>query len=127
MLQIKTLSHLTFHRNGIGGEPFFSALLTTNEDKGLFLATFEEKTGTPERHVIDWSTCRIVDLKDLQSNWRGDVFADALTHYFRTALLESGKPSIYDLIKRDDNLQPVKEQSAKMHPIFESILKPYMP
>lgn len=82
-MKVKTIKHLTFHRNGSGsGEPFYSAIITTNEDKGLtFIATFRCSNSEPKFATEE--SFRVVCIEKPASNWRGDNFCHAFNTYLR--------------------------------------------
>lgn len=82
-MKLKTIKHLTFHRNGSGaGEPFYSALVTTNEDKGLtFLVSFTLTNADPK--FATEQSFKVVCIEKPASNWRGDNFCHAFNTYFK--------------------------------------------
>lgn len=67
------IRHAEYHRNGVSGESFVSAIVSGLVDgrRRDFLATF---TTTGDDEVPDPTTCRVVDVNDPTSNWRGDRF-----------------------------------------------------
>ena len=78
---------MSFHRNGISGEGFWTILFKGHEDadstiKGQrFLATVASKTDGPGEDDIHTRVHRLSDLVDGDAGnaWRGDNFHDELT------------------------------------------------
>lgn len=82
-MKLKSIKHLTFHRNGSGaGEPFYSAILETKEDKGLhFFVTFTCANADPK--FATEQSFRVVCIEKPGSNWRGDNFCLEFNRYYR--------------------------------------------
>jgi hypothetical protein len=96
-MKITTIKHLTFHRNGSGaGEPFYSAILTTNEDKGLhFFVSFACANSDPK--FASEESFRVVCIEKPASNWRGDNFCLAFNQYFRdNTYIANPNSTLYD-------------------------------
>ena len=101
-MKIKTLTNLTFQRNGVAGTCFYHCLVTVNDAKGVFIVTFEgTDTEPPETRQrdsrADIHSCRAVSLKHPLEKWRGDEFAYALNNYFAQHKTESLPFGIYSL------------------------------
>ena len=91
MIKISKIEKLTFHRNGVHGNPFYSVVVITGKEK--YLITFESETDK----TVNIATSRALLLSNLQDKYRGDEFGRALNKYFANEMKET--KSIYDLIK----------------------------
>ena len=97
-MKIIEIKNLTFHRNGVAGEPFYSCVVKTDDEKDLkFLVSFTSKNDKS----LAPANCRAVCLDALNSNWRGDVFAYALNDWFVDRLKNNGG-TIYDECDKKD-------------------------
>ena len=82
-MKVTKLTKGNYQRNGVAGEGFFSAIMEWKEDGEKkhhknFLTTFQ----TYPDNTVDWETCRVIDLDNLQKSWRGDNFANDLSRFF---------------------------------------------
>jgi len=81
---IKVIS-IDYHRNGVGGAPFYAILFKSNDSKNNMIGiVFEEKY-----HVAVLDTAKISsgDIAFGSNSWRGDRFEPSL----RAAILEQDK------------------------------------
>jgi hypothetical protein len=95
------LQTLQYHRNGIGGNSFWSASVKNIKDcKGLFLITFETG-GEGENEAIDHETCRVIMLEGLKNPlyecWRGDNISYDLEQLLTELKKKESVTSLYDL------------------------------
>jgi len=96
-MKVKSIKHLTFHRNGSGaGEPFYSAIMETKEDKGLhFFVTFTCANSDPK--FATEQSFRVVCIEKPGSNWRGDNFCTAFNQYFNdNTYVANPNSTLYD-------------------------------
>lgn len=96
-MKLKSIKHLTFHRNGSGaGEPFYSAIIETKEDKGLhFFVSFTCANNDPK--FATEQSFRVVCIEKPASNWRGENFCLAFNQYFRdNTYIGNPDSSLYD-------------------------------
>jgi hypothetical protein len=87
-LKIKKLS---YHRNGSGGNQFFTCQLDLTEGKEKYtnlIATFETEENELGFDMMQWQTCRVVDPLDITKKFRGDAIALTLQNELST---KSGK------------------------------------
>lgn len=117
-MKIKTLSGLTFQRNGIAGEPFYHCFLTIEEKENEnlnFIATFatlpEQDKSIEEDKNINTSSCRVVCLQQPENKWRGDKFAYALQKHFNNVLSKGQR--IYDLSTNEAEYQEMLKKQAQ--------------
>lgn len=93
--EITAVDNLQYNRNGVDGKSFYSCLVTVKEDRTInknYLVTFE--TDKSDMEVIK-NNCRVINLDDVTSTWRGDNFAIWLNEYFDKQL--EFAESIYNL------------------------------
>ena len=89
-----------YQRNGVCGEGFYSCLIDWKDGKEGgrgFLATFTVHFNgdeEPFKDRIKTTTCRIVNLNNLQNDWRGDNFGVAIEDFLR-----SKTSNFYEYIK----------------------------
>lgn len=104
-MKIKIKS-LHFQRNGVGGENFYACYFSMKDGKSFpnMLATFQ--TTTLDDTDIIRSSCRVVNLNDINSSWRGDEISDAIEN--ECGLLckkmkekQEGNFTIYDLTENN--------------------------
>ena len=86
---IQEISNVTFHRNGVSGNSYFSLLTKTNI--GNLLLTFEYAIARLDR--ADRRSLRAINIDDLKKIYRGDEIADDLNKWF----LNNGVTDIYEL------------------------------
>ena len=86
---IQEISNVTFHRNGVSGNSYFSLLAKTNI--GNLLLTFEYSIARLDR--ADRRSLRAINIDDLKEKYRGDEIADDLNKWF----LNNGVTDIYEL------------------------------
>lgn len=94
-MKIKTIKNLTFHRNGVHSDSFYSCYIESPLKYGYW-ATFEtDVTGT----LIDISKCRVITPDQPTEKWRGDEFGIALNSFFRDNF-DNNKTCIYDFCEQ---------------------------
>lgn len=72
-----TINDHEWHRNGVGGAPFYSIAFTLTEDgRDNELVAITRAIGDYETDVI--SEWMVIDPDELHSNWRGDRIAHTL-------------------------------------------------
>ena len=87
------IKYLNYQRNGVAGEPFYHCLATITDDKKRdMLITFQ--TGVNDTQIL-WSSCRAVDVNELELKWRGDEIAYCLNNELDKQMKENGG-TIYD-------------------------------
>ena len=80
---IKKIKQIDFHRNGIGGAPFYAVLFEQKEEKGLMLGiVFDESDYCAVVAVDPLSTD--VGVTFGQNSWRGDTFEEELRAAIRS-------------------------------------------
>ncbi|MCW4051199.1 MAG: hypothetical protein NWE89_15860 [Candidatus Bathyarchaeota archaeon] len=67
-----------YHRNGIGGEGFYAAVIHCDGETLLATIPYKADGSTPDGESFDSCSCRVVDALDLSEHYRGDVIGDAL-------------------------------------------------
>jgi hypothetical protein len=92
---------LKYHRNGVSGIGFYSLNfewrnIQSGESGKDFLATFETDE-TDENVKVE--SCRVINIKNIMSCWRGDNFGKAIQKKFTELGHKYSKPMIYDLIQ----------------------------
>lgn len=89
-MKITKLYNGNYQRNGVCGEGFYSCLIDWKDgkDKGQgFLATFTvhfNENDIPLKDRIKTTTCRVIDLNNLQLSWRGDNFGVAIEDFLKS-------------------------------------------
>lgn len=94
-MKLKTLN---YQRNGICGNPFYTATFNKLNDglKGNFVATFETDENDKK---VDGNSCRVIDIDKPFSAWRGDRIASEIQD-----VLKDG--SFYDLLQSMGENEP---------------------
>lgn len=83
------LESLNFQRNGICGDPFWSAIVIdpAQDARGRFLATWATKGDDGDE--VEVESCRFVQLDAPQLSWRGDRMGEDLKRYLeKTKLMD---------------------------------------
>jgi len=88
------ITALKYQRNGISGEPFYHCAYT--DTHGSFIATF---TTDSQDCKVKTTTCRAVNIDDLQSAWRGDHIGGELQSELSRLMVAKGIDNIYDISK----------------------------
>lgn len=75
MIKIKSAA---YHRNGVGGAPFYAVLFTDSEEKGKnFIASYFEERYTISVYCVEELSKFNIDFANGNS-WRGDIYYDTL-------------------------------------------------
>lgn len=80
-LRIFAVTNTQYHRNGISGKGFYSAIIAWEDNDDVtpnMLVTFEEN-----KDKINTETCRVISLDNPETCWPGDVIAKALNRFFK--------------------------------------------
>ena len=89
-----------YQRNGVSGTPFYTLQFdwedSTGESGKDFLMTFETDE-TDEEIKID--SCRVINLEDPFTSWRGDRFGSAVESKLKQIGVEGMVGMYYDLKK----------------------------
>lgn len=91
------IKSVNFQRNGIHGEPFCSVLYT--DKKQTFIATFRTEEDNTKESIIP-STCRVVNLEDHTSCWRGDEISQQIEHALHDLMAASDLDTFWELTDR---------------------------
>lgn len=97
-MKIKSVANLTYHRNGVQGEGFYSAFIKVYGDKDTFLLTFttvEDNFSSDQVPYIP--SCRVICTDKPTENWRGDEYGISLHHWLKQQYLDKKATCIYDL------------------------------
>lgn len=78
-MKIRTVKHITFHRNGVQGRSFYSAFVKVYSEQAAFYITWEAGIDDSK---IDIPSVRVISHTNIGSNWRGDEFGFALCDWF---------------------------------------------
>ena len=78
--EVKKVHQVDYHRNGISGIGFYSVRYDWADYDGVprrMLATIE---APPEHLSWDDTTCRVIDIDEPETSWRGDRLSDMIIH-----------------------------------------------
>lgn len=107
---------VNFQRNGIQGESFYSVMFADYsfmKNQNVFLATF--KTPSYSEKHIDISSCRVVEIDNNNSSWRGDEVAYRLQNKLHEMLTRQSYNSFYDLTTKAEEMRKYERE----HPIYK--------
>lgn len=78
-------TNLNYHRNGICGVGFWSAIFTNpfQDAQGRFLITWVTKEGPNGGQSVDEEQTRVVSLDEPDLNWRGEHFGKPIDRHMR--------------------------------------------
>lgn len=97
------IKNLVFQRNGVMGEPFYHCLAEiTYDKKRTMLVTFTTNNELSDADTtINLSSCRAVDINDVNEKCRGDEIAYTLQDVFDKEIRTNGG-TIYDCCTKTD-------------------------
>lgn len=89
---------MRYHRNGVSGIGFYALTFDwKNHVEGAigknFLATFESDEND---YMVKYESCRVIDLADPLTPYRGDVFGIGINEYLINLRIENRKHFVYD-------------------------------
>ena len=90
-MTVKTIHDVAYHRNGVGGEPFYVVTFTDDENGAMIGTVFGyvpkidrpynlgyEEPFNPQVAVLSLGILAEGNIKFGQNSWRGDQYAEAL-------------------------------------------------
>lgn len=92
---------LTYHRNGVCGNGFYSAIVTgwDKEYPDEFLVTWEPEQSEDSQGFPTLESCRAVYLSDPTMRWRGDEMAEDVAKCLEHEKENHNVSNVYDLTR----------------------------